>query len=482
MPQQLRGYRRKAREAALAYLYQHDADVRPVTADLEKFLNHFRVEMDIRDFAKQMILGVLQHSEKIDAAISSASQHWKLYRMESIDRTLLRMAVWELIFCLETDHPVILDEAVEMAQTFGSNNSSSFVNGILDHLAQEFRNPGAQKKITNDEVIADPAKSSEASLGRSVATVLLASAVLFFGQSVSANENNQESVGLHPTTCLAALAIFSQPHERASPEDIAQNARVVGDILAGQRYQSLAVAGAARDSMYGFLADHLSDPQLDVQIVQGREAVGRKLAEWVAAEKRVGEELARIPGDQPRLLEEALSSDPYHLGVELNSFHLYKRLQTTALCRVGVCFLLMCTPIPPFFTVLLTGLSLRSLLEAMPKALELGQESRQSRMDRMDSLRTAESILQEFTEPGAFSPFPRVFGWVTAMPRDSRIFLTKAVRMDRRWLPKKPWHLSGVGARQQVIVLGVAERDGVEEPVLIVVSAPIRITEQTAAE
>ena len=139
MPQQMRGYRRKAREAAMSYLYQHDAEVRPLTADVEKFLNHFRIESDIREFAKQIILGVLQNIEKIDQSISAASEHWKLYRMESIDRTLLRMSVWEILYCPETDHPVILDEAIELAQNFGSNNSSAFVNGILDNLAKEFR-------------------------------------------------------------------------------------------------------------------------------------------------------------------------------------------------------------------------------------------------------------------------------------------------------------------------------------------------------
>lgn len=134
----------------MAYLYQYDAEVAPVTADVEKFLNHFKIETDIRDFSKQIILGVIQNFEKIDAAISSASEHWKLYRMESIDRTILRMSVWEIIFCLETDHPVILDEAIELAQNFGSNNSSAFVNGVLDHIAKDFRiTPAGEKAASN---------------------------------------------------------------------------------------------------------------------------------------------------------------------------------------------------------------------------------------------------------------------------------------------------------------------------------------------
>lgn len=133
------GLRRQAREAALSYLYQFDADVAPVTADVEKFLRHFRFDSACFDFAREIILGVLQNHKLIDVELSTASEHWKLYRMASIDRSILRLAAWELQYSLDTDVPVIIDEAVELARIFGSDGSSSFVNGILDNIAKKFR-------------------------------------------------------------------------------------------------------------------------------------------------------------------------------------------------------------------------------------------------------------------------------------------------------------------------------------------------------
>jgi hypothetical protein len=311
----------------------------------------------------------------------------------------------------------------------------------------------------------------------------LALTVLFFGQSVSANENNQSAVGLHPATCLAALAVFSQPHPNSVSDLVGVNARVIGDIVAGQQYQELPLTTAARDAVLGFLHQYLGDPRLDVQIVQGKDEVRRKLADWVAAEKRIQGELARIPGDQPRLLEEALSSHPHSLSPELDSFHLYKNLQNKTLLRLGGAGLCILSGIPLFGIVgIFSLMRLYPVLDERKKLQEQGAQERQSRMDRMDDLPTAESIQAEFQEPGAFFPFPRVFGWITAMPSDSRHFLTKGVGMDRRWFPYRPWGLKGVGARQQLVVLGTAERNGVDEPVLIAMSVPTRLIERPAAK
>ncbi|MDB5038243.1 MAG: NusB antitermination factor [Bacteriovoracaceae bacterium] len=134
-----RGKRRKAREAALSYLYQSDLDVGSVTKDPAKFLQHFSIDDESQDFFSKITEGVQEKKAEIDLHLEESAENWKLYRMEAIDRCILRLSTWELMSCPETDFQVVIDEAIELAKDFGSENSPSFVNGILDKLAQKFR-------------------------------------------------------------------------------------------------------------------------------------------------------------------------------------------------------------------------------------------------------------------------------------------------------------------------------------------------------
>lgn len=136
---ELKSFRRRSREAALAYLFQMDAEVSAVTSDLQKFISHFQVTEESQEYFRKLAVGVTQSQQEIDRKIEEVAENWKLYRMESVDRCLLRLALWELMECPETDYQVILDEAVEMAKEFGSENSAAFVNGILDKLAKLIR-------------------------------------------------------------------------------------------------------------------------------------------------------------------------------------------------------------------------------------------------------------------------------------------------------------------------------------------------------
>jgi N utilization substance protein B len=132
----LRGTRRKAREAALSFLYQRDLNESSVTLDPVKFVSHFGLEEDSREFFMRIVRGIPEVISKIDIAISNTAENWKLSRMESIDRCILRIGVWELMECPETDYQVIIDEAIELAKEFGSENSPAFVNGLLDKLSE----------------------------------------------------------------------------------------------------------------------------------------------------------------------------------------------------------------------------------------------------------------------------------------------------------------------------------------------------------
>ena len=86
--------------------------------------------------------GVVQERPRLDRAISDQARHWRLERMAVVDRNVLRLAVWELFFDADTPPPVVIDEAVEVARRFGSEQSASFINGILDAVRRAHGAPG----------------------------------------------------------------------------------------------------------------------------------------------------------------------------------------------------------------------------------------------------------------------------------------------------------------------------------------------------
>ena len=157
--QSRRGRRRQAREVALCYLFQNDFDLKPWTQDLIRFFSYFSTPAEIREFAEFIIQGVLRNREALDIAIEEASEHWKIYRMEAIDRCLLRLAAFELQSETETDMPVIIDEAVELARQFGGTHSASFVNGVLDKLAKKYRGDSVSVSPSVSDALSVSAKS-----------------------------------------------------------------------------------------------------------------------------------------------------------------------------------------------------------------------------------------------------------------------------------------------------------------------------------
>jgi len=83
------------------------------------------------------VRGVTQKREEVDARIASASVNWRLERMTRVDRNVMRLGGYELMFRLDVPRAVILDEAVELAKSFGSEESSAFVNGVLAKIADD---------------------------------------------------------------------------------------------------------------------------------------------------------------------------------------------------------------------------------------------------------------------------------------------------------------------------------------------------------
>lgn len=147
------GNRRKGRECALQIMYQLETQaltaVPPkmlgstskanIQTAAHDFFTHFDAQADVHQHATSLVEGTLAHLEKIDEAIQQHSQKWKIERMSRIDRNVIRIATYELIFAHELPTRVVLDEAIEIAKRFGGEHSGTFANGILDAIAKTVR-------------------------------------------------------------------------------------------------------------------------------------------------------------------------------------------------------------------------------------------------------------------------------------------------------------------------------------------------------
>ena len=133
------GNRRQAREAALGFLYQWDSKVSSITEAPERFVAHFNVAEPFQSYFLNLVKGTIEKAETIDEELVAVAENWKISRMARVDRNILRMSIWEIMTQTETAHNIIIDEAVELAKTYGSQDSGKFVNGILDKVAKKFR-------------------------------------------------------------------------------------------------------------------------------------------------------------------------------------------------------------------------------------------------------------------------------------------------------------------------------------------------------
>ena len=144
--------RRRAREIALQVLYGLDVEPKDVDEAIRLFWINYEstgdsasdiaVSVKVKTFADQLIHGVWGHCMDIDAMISRSSEHWSLGRMSRVDRCILRMAIYELLYCDDIPPKVSLNEAIDLGKTYGSENSGSFINGILDALYADVEKGG----------------------------------------------------------------------------------------------------------------------------------------------------------------------------------------------------------------------------------------------------------------------------------------------------------------------------------------------------
>jgi N utilization substance protein B len=130
--------RHRARETAVQMLYQWEVGKTPISEVGQTFWSGPAVPeplpQDLRSFATYLATGVAAGVADIDPMIAEAAQNWRLERMNVLDRLILRLAVWEFLHETDTPAKVIINEALELARTFSTDDSVRFINGVLDGI------------------------------------------------------------------------------------------------------------------------------------------------------------------------------------------------------------------------------------------------------------------------------------------------------------------------------------------------------------
>lgn len=147
------GVRRQSREATVQALYMCDFLNKWEIEAVQGCFRHFDVPDPVRGYAEAVALGVIQNLTEVDSQITRASEHWSITRMGRVDRAILRMAAFELVFLVdEVPKSVAINEAIEVAKRFGSDESPNFINGVLDKLGNLVR-PGENGQSSSTEKI-----------------------------------------------------------------------------------------------------------------------------------------------------------------------------------------------------------------------------------------------------------------------------------------------------------------------------------------
>ncbi|UCG80123.1 MAG: transcription antitermination factor NusB [Desulfobacterales bacterium] len=126
------GNRRRSRELAMQALFQIEMNPDHSTEAIDLFCKHFRVSKNVKPFFLRLVEGVKEFQQEIDSLIERFSENWKLSRMSRVDRNVLRIAVYELLYCNDIPPKVSINEAIDIGKRFGTEDSGAFINGIID--------------------------------------------------------------------------------------------------------------------------------------------------------------------------------------------------------------------------------------------------------------------------------------------------------------------------------------------------------------
>jgi transcription antitermination factor NusB len=137
------GKRRQARVLTVQVLFHMEFNPGDPEEGFDLISENFESPEEIREFARHLVLGIWAKRVELDALISRSSRNWRLERMSHVDRNVLRLGTFEMLFMKDIPPKVSIDEAVELGKKFGSEESGAFINGVLDNIFNQLKREGA---------------------------------------------------------------------------------------------------------------------------------------------------------------------------------------------------------------------------------------------------------------------------------------------------------------------------------------------------
>lgn len=135
------GVRREGREAAVQFLYQHDLNPASGLDDLPVFYKMRGLSPSARRFSDVLIRGVIEKLDEVDGLIRANAENYDLHRISAVDRNILRLAIYEMLSCPDVPPVVSINEGIEIAKKYSTEESGKFVNGVLDRVRAGINRP-----------------------------------------------------------------------------------------------------------------------------------------------------------------------------------------------------------------------------------------------------------------------------------------------------------------------------------------------------
>ena len=154
------GVRREGREAAIQFLSQRDLGGGAGISDLQEFYAFRGLSPSARRFCEGLVSGLLDHTSDIDVALREHTQNYELERLSAVDRNILRLAIHEMLFCDDIPPVVSINEAIDIAKKYGTEESGRFVNGVLDKIKATLKRPDRTPAKPSAKPSADSASES----------------------------------------------------------------------------------------------------------------------------------------------------------------------------------------------------------------------------------------------------------------------------------------------------------------------------------
>mgnify|MGYP006267145369 FL=1 len=144
------GQRMKAREHTLRVLFQLEFESSDPEETLAQYWETRKAPQEIKEYSSWLVKGISSHQKKIDSIIQSVSEHWRISRMALIDRNILRLAVFELLYEEDIAAAIVINEAIEIARKYSGDDAATFVNGILDAIRKKLERGKKSSKERED--------------------------------------------------------------------------------------------------------------------------------------------------------------------------------------------------------------------------------------------------------------------------------------------------------------------------------------------